>query len=401
MWTFEPSLKIGPLSLRTVPPAVTERRIEALRARVPITRVADLTALDPMGLPVFSATTPLARDLTTHLGKGADATAARVSALMEAVERVSGERAPGVTRRATYTELLTSQPAPVDPRSFDLPHDTRYRPDVALTWLPAFDLLAGTAVLLPSDLALSPPGEGVLLDVDSNGLAAGNTLLEAVVHGLCEVIERDTKSQLDFAAAFGDLDTPQPASAPVDLATLPATSQILIDRIRAADYGVVVHDVTGDIGVATFHALLLDLEAPPGPSTFGGWGTAPSAQLAVHRAITEAVQSRVGVLQAARDAFNLTPVGRRAATRARRLAGLAAHPTVAFHRTPSFETSDLRDDLAHLLDRLRGAGFTSAVAVDLTRPDLGVPVVRVRVPGLACFVVNRRRIGWRCLRYLL
>jgi ribosomal protein S12 methylthiotransferase accessory factor len=39
--------------------------------------------------------------------------------------------------------------------------------------------------------------------------------------------------------------------------------------------------------------------------------------------------------------------------------------------------------------------------VNLTRPDLGVAVVRIRVPGLTSFAVNQRRVGWRCLRYLL
>jgi ribosomal protein S12 methylthiotransferase accessory factor len=62
---------------------------------------------------------------------------------------------------------------------------------------------------------------------------------------------------------------------------------------------------------------------------------------------------------------------------------------------------DLRDDLRFVLDSLRNAGFGSVIAVDLTRADLGLPVVRVRVPGLAAFVVNRRRVGRRVLRYLV
>jgi len=57
--------------------------------------------------------------------------------------------------------------------------------------------------------------------------------------------------------------------------------------------------------------------------------------------------------------------------------------------------------LAFLLEGLRAAGFERVIAVDLTRPDLDVPVVRVRVPGLSCFAVDRRRVGWRCLRHLL
>ncbi len=62
---------------------------------------------------------------------------------------------------------------------------------------------------------------------------------------------------------------------------------------------------------------------------------------------------------------------------------------------------DLLDDFHFVVGRLVRAGFEDLVACDLTRPHLGVPVVRVRVPGLSAFVVNRRRVDWRCLRYLL
>jgi ribosomal protein S12 methylthiotransferase accessory factor len=62
---------------------------------------------------------------------------------------------------------------------------------------------------------------------------------------------------------------------------------------------------------------------------------------------------------------------------------------------------DLLDDLRFLVDRLTQVGFERVVLTDLTRPDLGIPVVRVRVPGLSSFEVNRRRVDWRCLRHLL
>lgn len=113
MWSFPPSPKIHPLSSRTVAAEETERRVLALRSRVPITRLSDLTPLDFIRLPVFSAVTPLARDLTTHLGKGPDAVSARVSAMMEAVERVSAETALlGSTRRACFSELASAKSPP-------------------------------------------------------------------------------------------------------------------------------------------------------------------------------------------------------------------------------------------------------------------------------------------------
>src|ERR1700739_205690 len=101
-WEFSSSQKIMPQASRVTPPEETERGVIPLLARLPVTRIADLTPLDEIRLPVFTAVTPLAKDLTTHMGKGTDATSARVSALMEAVERISAETAPtAMTNRSS------------------------------------------------------------------------------------------------------------------------------------------------------------------------------------------------------------------------------------------------------------------------------------------------------------
>ncbi|MEA2146089.1 MAG: thioglycine synthase, partial [Solirubrobacteraceae bacterium] len=108
----------------------TERRLTPLLARVPITRVYDATALDRLGLPVWGAVTPLACDLTVHAGKGMTAQAARISAVMVAIERVCAEDVdPARTRRASYARLRAEdRDGVLDPGAFDLPFDTRYRP---------------------------------------------------------------------------------------------------------------------------------------------------------------------------------------------------------------------------------------------------------------------------------
>jgi ribosomal protein S12 methylthiotransferase accessory factor len=407
MRPFPPSPKVGPLSSRVVRAEETEARVLAIRARVPITRISDLTPLDSIRLPVFTAVTPLALDLTTHLGKGADAVSARVSALMEAVERVSAERAPrGSTRRGRFTRLSRARsPRPIDPVTLHLPADTRYAPDAELTWVDSQDLVSGDRVLMAADLALTPPSEGVLRDVDTNGLASGNTLLEAVVHGLCEVIERDVQSQLDFATAFGDAGVPLPPLVAVHDTSLPTEARAWLERLTEAGLDARVQDATGDLGVATFRTVLADYDYPtaagPVPMLFTGWGTAPHATAALLRSITEAVQARLGFIQGARDAFNVRWEGSHPTSRTHRLRELEPARVAPFSRTPSFESSDLRDDLGFLLGRLRASGFEQVIVTDLTREDLGIPVVRVRVPGLSCFTVNQRRVDWRCLRHLL
>lgn len=406
-WRFCSSPKITPAAGRSVPPERTAERLRPVLPRLPVTRISDLTPLDPIGLPVFTAVTPLARDLTTHMGKGIDALSARVSSLMEAVERVSAETAPpGSTLRARFSELAAdTQRKVVDPVTLDLPGDSAYTPEGVLTWIESFDLLAGEPVLLPADLALSPPVEGVLREVDTNGLASGNTRLEAVVHALCEVIERDVLGQMEFAALFADPADARPAWREIDLSTLPDPALPWVERLLAHGLDVAVQDVTGELEVATFRAVISDYGYPTSSGVaavhFPGFGTAPRAETAVLRAITEAVQARLGAIQGARDSFNVSRFGARTATRADRIRHLEPGRRQSFQHTPSFESPDLLADLEWLLGRLAAAGFRQVIVTDLTRPDLGLPVVRVRVPGLASFYGNRRRIGWRCLRHLL
>jgi len=404
-WAFASTPKVD-AGERSVLVAETYARVARIARQVPISRVADLTPLDDLGLPAYSAVTPLARDLKVHNGKGATREAARVSAMMEAVERVSAEGADAPTIRASYQELARGgPPCPVDPRAFDLPADSAYRPDATFSWIPGFDLLGERDVLMPLDLVITPPVEGILRDVDTNGVASGNIHLEAVAHAICEVIERDAFSQVLFVAAFGDVEDQPRTVTQIDLPTLPAQARAWAERLARAGLQLDVVDITTDIGVPTFHALLLDPQYPaPGgerrPRRFFGSGTHPDPDVAVFRALSEAIQSRLIIIQAARDSYNRVRSPTRTPTRAtaRRPARLRKG---SFARVTGFRSTDLHADLRFLLARLRAAGVSQCVAVDLTNRSWSIPVVRVRISGLSPYSVNMRRPGPRCFRHLL
>jgi ribosomal protein S12 methylthiotransferase accessory factor len=406
VWDFDPSPKV-PGTNRVTSLEATEARVLGILSLVPITRISDLAPLDRLGLPAFSAVTPLAKDLTLHMGKGRDVTSAKVSALMEAVERVSAETSPpDRTRRATFNQLARDpEGGSIDPTTLTLPSDSEYHPDRTLTWVRSHDLVTDRPVWMASDLATSPPVEGVLHEVDTNGLAAGNTCLEATVHGLCEVIERDAWSQREFVIEFGAEGSRQPVARWIDQDSLPDDAGSWAERIRSAGMDLALHDITNDLGVATVQALLTDpyFVTPEGSRTavFFGLGTHPCAATAVFRALSEAVQGRLGVIQGGRDAYNSIPDSTRRHTEARRAAELMPHPGIYFSEIASVWHDDLLSDLRFLIDRVKRAGCERVVVTDLTRPELALPVVRVRVPGLSSFVVNRRRIDWRCLRHLL
>jgi ribosomal protein S12 methylthiotransferase accessory factor len=405
-WTFCPTPKVA--SGRSVAFAETEVRVRPLLSSIPVTRVADLTPLDIVGLPVFCACTPLAADLAVHLGKGTDADGAWLSAVMEAIERVCAEEVEGARCVHTSFDALRSASAdrvPLDPRSFCLPPDSTYRPDQAVTWAPGHDLIQDRPVWVTRDLVVTPPREGLLLDIDTNGLASGNTHLEAVVHGACEVIERDAFSQVDFCAMFADGHDRTMSIRTVDLDSVPPVAASVAERLQSAGQHVIVQEVTSDVGVATFAAYVLEpsFPSPTGtvPMLFLGLGANPDAGVALVRALLEANQARLARIQGARDSYNTASAHLRTATLLDVLRRLAPGPVVSFDSVASAPSGDLLEDLEFLLDRLRSSGVQHCVVVDLTRADLGIPVVRVRVPGLSQFFVDPRRVDPRCWRWLL
>ena len=404
-WVFDSAPKLSAPSHRCVPLVDTLARLRECARRVPISRVSDLTPLDRLRLPVFSATTPLALDLTTHVGKGLDAQSAQVSAMMEAVERVSAEQVNRPIVRTSYRSLSNEVENAVDPRALDLPDDSTYTDDRPISWIEGWDLANQQPVWLPVDLVITPPQDGVLRDVDTNGLAAGNSLLEAIVHGLCEVIERDALSLLLFRSMFADTDDPTCEVRRIALDSLPAEGQEWAGRISVGGLRLETEVLDSDIGVPVFRSVIIDHGYPSADGEytrrFVGLGASPNAPVAAVRSITEAVQSRIAIIQGARDSYNTVsaPWRRSAAGLHRR--DVESRTRVPLQTVPTFVSEDLLDDLRYLIDRLTEAGFHRIFVIDLSRSDFGFSVVRIRVPGLAAFAVNRTRVGWRCLRYLL
>jgi ribosomal protein S12 methylthiotransferase accessory factor len=384
----------------------TEEWLRTVLTRVPITRIFDATPLDVLGLPVWCAVTPLAADLTVHAGKGATPPAARLSAVMESIERLSGESVAGErVLRASHRRLSAVSPA-IDPELFDLPFDTRYRPDLEMDWVPGYDLLTERHFYVARDLVVSPAVEGICGRIETNGLAAGNSMTESTLHAVYEVVERHVVSEARFHDLYHDQEEAhrRPLRM-IDVSTLPVDSLEWIRRIRDEGMDLVVRDLTNDLGIPVFVAYLTNDSFPGAEGetiAFGGYGADLDPARAVFRAITEAVQSHTGTVLGARDTFEGGAVtNERTAMLRRHLSTL--HPGEVQPFPPSPPSSyDLYEDMKEVLARLRRGGIEHCVVVDLTREDFGVPAVRVLVPGLAApFGESTRRPGRRLLQSLV
>ncbi len=383
---------------RTVDPATTFKRIEPLCKTAGITRVADITGLDRVGIPVFSSIRPDAKSgaISVYNGKGASITQARVSAIMEALERYSGEWREDVLVRRMVDDMLSSENA-VDPRTLILPQRTQIHVlSQPVAWVKGQDLIENEEVWVPASAAFHPyssPKDLALFRTNTNGLASGNTMEEAVVHGLCELIERDAWSICESKhRVAGDILPPKDGSL----------IQHMLDKFSSNGIEVRLKDLTSDIGLPTFAATADDVRLQDPALLCLGMGTHLNPRITVIRALTEVAQSRLTQIHGAREdtvrGRGARQVGYERVKRMNQMWFADSARARALTEYQSFDTADLYDDLKVILASLVKRGFKRAIAVDLTREELGIPVVKMIVPGLEVYAMDEERAGIRLRR---
>ena len=351
-----------------------------------ITRVANVTGLDSVGIPVVMVCRPNSRSVTVSQGKGIDLASARVSGLMECAELYHAETMTVPLRLATYEELRY-QHAVVDVDQLPRTSDSRFHSNLRLLWCEGQDLLNGEIVLVPYEMVHTsfttplPEGHGCFA-ASSNGLASGNNAMEAVSHGICEVVERDAttlwrlRPKQDREGNRLDLDSVNDALC-----------QEVIRKFESAGLAVAVWDITSDVGIAAFTCCIVPRE-PGGlwnSSLAVGHGCHPDRQVALLRALTEAAQTRLTLISGLRDDF-----GREAyrqlldpdVAKGIRKSSAVSTATQRFQDVPHRDGETIEDDVEWELECLRKAGVNRVVVVDLTKTEFGLPVFRVVVPGL-------------------
>ncbi|NTF69837.1 YcaO-like family protein [Agrobacterium rhizogenes] len=374
----------------------TFRRIEPCLATHGVTRLGRLTGLDKIGIPVWQAVSPNARSIVINNGKGITDLDAKVSAAMEALERtVAGS--PALSTVITSRRQLLAKGHHADPL---LPLVAKAQADIdddeEIAWAEGYDLITGRPAWIPFNAAtLDRTIRNPRFWQSSDGLASGNNLTEAILHGLLERIERD-------AEVLWEISEPKlRMAACIDPASFadPVLNG-LIAKITSADLTLRLFDITSDIGIPVVVALL-------GPSEITqarriryldvtiGSGAHPSPVRAAIRAVTEAAQSRLTFISGARDDIRPENFTRELPESIRRCFD-------AVPRTAAPSNAALPEGAEGLLqltiDRLRRAGINSAIAVSLGDPSLPFAVAKLVVPQLENPAGDRkRRFGYRAI----
>ncbi|MFP2924693.1 YcaO-like family protein [Pyxidicoccus sp. 3LG] len=372
---------------RLIPPEATVARVQGLLPLMGITRVANVTGLDTIGIPVVMVIRPNARSLSVSQGKGGELASARASGLMEAIELYHAEHIALPLKLATFNELRFTHRM-VDVTALPALSVSQFHGHFRTLWVEGRSLFDDGSTWVPYELVHMdytlplPSGSGSFL-MSSSGLASGNHPLEAVNHALCELIERDATTRFRLSGQEAQ------RRLRVDPSTVDDPGcRALLEQYARARVEVGIWEITSDVGVAAFSCTIVDSDPEPqrpiGP--MGGIGCHPCRAVALSRALTEAAQSRLTIITGARDDVrHMGPQGAEEeleAARQMRDTLVAAPGTRGFQDAPDFQGGTLEEDHAFLLGCLRAAGLGEAVVVDLTRPHFGIPVVRVLVPGL-------------------
>jgi thioglycine synthase len=418
----------GKLSSRIIPVEETIKTILPVSSSIGITRLADITNMDILGIPNFSAVLPGTEDyIWVYSGKGPTRMDAKASALMESIERYSS--LPSGNRKkmiqGSYKELSKVSKT-LHPSNVVEPMILEYDDEMIMDFLSGYDLINNERILIPAPLALfryspKPPAINPFAYHHTNGLASGNVLEEAICHSLCELIERDATSLAELNASalpynflrtmtkylsdnglqidpvdgtqFVDDDSKYPD---VDISNIdfkPISN--LVRKFNDAKIPLIIKDITSPIGVPTFNASSIEWITEDYGYLAEGHGTHPDARIALLRAITEVSQTRAANIQGARDDLRKISYGNSNSDEKKTWQFMKSKNTIQFSDIKSFINDDILDDINFILSRLVSNGLKQVIVVDLTNPQIMIPVVRTIVPGLETFKITKAIIGKR------
>jgi ribosomal protein S12 methylthiotransferase accessory factor len=374
-------------SMRSSPPETTLLHARQWAATAGISEVRDITELDVLGVPVFVSVRPQARGEAFTFGKGLRSVDAEVGAYMEALEFYFAE--PGIGDVSTHwgsaRDVAGHERAddaildfvPLLQREVDL--------DGPLLLALARDLESGAECAIPAELIYYPAPEvgQSLFGSSTNGLASGNSVLEATIQALLELIERDIWS-FEFVRNVSKL---------VEAASLPDGVSEIVGRAEQNGLQLKIRTIPNDYGIPFFAAFVFDLNNPSRKTFNGGWACDLDRDRALIRAVNEAAQSRVAFIHGGRKA----PASDADEQVRRHMMGVSdPRQQVLLTDIPDLAVdSTLQQKLDALIEILRRVVREPIYRVVFTPPDSPLQVVRVVVPLMENLKETRVRVGRR------
>ncbi len=386
----------------TMPPIDTIKKAERVLQKIGVVTIEQIDPIYTDGIPVFRLNkapikakchreacqwslppTPLNNPPRESFGKGMSVEQSKASGMMEAIERYCGQRFPhNRVINASYEEVWNYA---VHPSEFNFPilplkcencvarNNECFQEllNVSQEWSWGYSLISQKPVLIPAALVYYPyisDNNITFIFNDTGGLSAGNTLEEAILQGAAEIIERDA---LYYAFNLGNLKS-------MPILNLKSAGNRHVEEFigKLPPESIFAFHIKNEnlkLSIATFSAFIC-YRLRNERRYFGGSGTSLNPEVGLVRALTELEQQKVR--QKAFFKFDSND--------------LVTHNSIKLEKAnslkniPNQSTGNIKQDTELYLDRL-SKNNTDVIVVDLTHPDIRIPVARVVIPKLISY----------------
>ncbi|HEU5461801.1 MAG TPA: YcaO-like family protein [Nitrososphaeraceae archaeon] len=423
-WTLNGTARVTPVEK-------TLMNVSEISRKIGLTRIADITYMDKLYIPNYSCVLPGTEDyIWVYSGKGPTKKHAKVSAIMESIERYSAlptnysrKFITGTFNQLKHSYNLLHPDEVVEPLTFD------FQNDMLMDYVEGYDIINKENILVPAALALfrytpTSPSLNPFAFHHTNGLASGNVVEEAVCHALCEVIERDaiSLSQLRASAIpfhilykiyynlriqgyhintiskeqFMDDNSLYPDVKISEDTFLPVTK--LVNKFKKFNIKLMIKDITTNIKIPTFNVACVEWISHDYGYLAEGHGTHPDKRVAILRAITEVSQTRAANIQGARDDLRKIHYKDNNTDDKNAWQFMSSQKITNFSDIITYQNEDILDDINLIIKFFKEVGLNKAIIVNLTNPKINVPVVRAIVPGLETFKISKSVMGFRARR---
>jgi len=382
---------------RSKTPDSTLQFIERIKETVGMLSFRNATEVDRIGIQVFTCDR-IRPDgsMTSHTGKGVSPIQAQVSITMESIERYCSEFKEEYLDkliRGSYNQLKSKSNV-LDPREMILSGLSDYDHDLEIHWAWGSDLSRDEEILVPACAVYHPFHEdkALIMNTHTNGIAAGNTVEEAVIHGLAEVVERDAWSIAQYTQHFHDaifIEDDRENDFIIGI----------FEKFEKAGIEIVAKDLTTDVGIPVVAAFSRDLHHQT-METIDGLGAHLDPKVATVRALLEIATTRALFIQK----YGLEGMCETAPLYLRQGEDenfrFYAYNQKGIKELEVGYSTDIYDDIQSMLSKLRARGLERVIAVNLTRSDVDIPTVRMIVPGMETYCFDKTRVGERAMKAL-
>ena len=420
-WTMNGTSRVNPVEK-------TLEDVSEISKKIGLTRIADITYMDKLYIPNYSCVLPGTEDyIWVYSGKGPTKKHAKVSAIMESIERYSslptnyyGKFISGTFNKLKQSYNILHPEEVVEPLTFD------FHNDMVMDYVKGYDIICQENILVPAALALfrytpNSPSLNPFAFHHTNGLASGNVFEEAVCHALCEVIERDAISLAQLRASaipfhilnniyhnfqrHGYNINPISKEQFIDDNSIFPEVKIsqedfhqvtkLINTFKKFNIRLIIKDITTDIKIPTFNVACVEWISHDYGYLAEGHGTHPDKRIALLRAITEVSQTRAANIQGARDDLRKIHYNDNNTDDKNAWQFMASEKTINFSDIITYLNEDILDDINLIIKFFKIVGLKKAIIVNLTNPKIKIPVVRAIVPSLETFKISKSVMGLR------